>query len=169
MVDNKGGSKIAPYSYPPNVKCEGQNQQRGRLKCTVTILSRSGTFMVACLPVVLLSPAAHTLNIQFFMAAWAGNRSEVVERGASGSRSCYSVETSLNFLHLKSWNTGVKYLLSTSYILYCVWRDRLLCPVEKWSRLKDLRKRAHGGSRVVDLSMHPWNRLGQHASLKALI
>ena len=46
------------------------------LKCTVTILSRSGTFMVACLPVVLLSPAAHTLNIQFFMAAWARDRSE---------------------------------------------------------------------------------------------
>ena len=43
--------------------------------------------------------------------------------------------------------------------LYSVWnaggRDRLLCAVEKWSRLKDLRKRAHGRSRVVDLSMHP--------------
>ena len=78
-VDNKGGSKIAPYSYPPNVKCEGQNQQRGRLKCTVTILSRSGTFMVACLPVVLLSPAAHTLNIQFFM----GRRGR--ERGFSAA------------------------------------------------------------------------------------
>ena len=154
MVDNKGGSKIAPYSYPPNVKCEGQNQQRGRLKCTVTILSRSGTFMVACLPVVLLSPAAHTLNIQFFMAAWAGNRSEVVERGTSGSRSWIPVLLGRNISQLFT-PEKLKRLLSITYILYCVWRDRLLCPVEKWSRLKDLRKRAHGGSRVVDLSMHP--------------
>ena len=100
MVDNKGGSKIAPYSYPPNVKCEGQNQQRGRLKCTVTILSRSGTFMVACLPVVLLSPAAHTLNIQFFMAAWASNRSELVERGTSGNRSWIPVLLGRNISQL---------------------------------------------------------------------
>ena len=111
--------------------------------------------MVACLPVVLPSPAAHTLNIQFFMAAWAGNRSEVVERGTSGNRIWIPKLLCRNISQLfasEKLYHGIKYLFLS---LYCVWRDRLLCPVEKWSRLKDLRKRAHGRSRVVDLSMHP--------------